>query len=168
MTGNVLALFKDRAAAEAAVQTLLDAGYGKEDIGMVGPDSAQPEGMTGRLAAGAVGGTVAGGVAGGVLAAAAVGLIPGVGPLLAAGTLLPVLTGTATAAATGGVAGSLIAMAGHTDRALYFEQQVEAGSWLVSVATADRTATTELLLANGAFGIPPPEPPAPADSSETR
>lgn len=166
MADHVLALFKDRATAEAAVGALVDAGYPKEDIGMVGPDNAEPEGVAGRLAVGAAGGTLAGGVLGGALAAAAVGLIPGVGPLLAAGTLLPLLAGTATAAASGGVAGALIAMAGHTDEALYYQQQVEAGNWLVTVVTTDRTATTELLLGQGGFGIPPPEPPLPADSSE--
>lgn len=156
---HVLALFKNREEAEAAVKALLDAGYSRDAVGVLGPGEEERHPYAKSLLGGIVGGTAVGGVVGGVLTAVAVGLIPGVGPLLAAGTLVPVFAGTATTAATGGLAGALVALAGSSDEALYYEQQVESGSWLVSVATGDRAATADLLEANGAFGLPPREAP---------
>ena len=123
---------------------------------MIGPGQEDRHPYGRSLATGVVGGAAIGGVAGGLLSAAAVGLIPGIGPVLAAGALVPVLSGTVTTAATGGVAGALVALAGNSDEALYYEQQVQAGSWLVSVATEDRAAASTLLAAQGGFGYPTP------------
>lgn len=157
MPDTVFALFKNQEEAERGVRALLDAGYSPDQVGMVGPGSEERRPYGKAVVGGVLGGAAVGGVAGGVLTAAAVGLIPGIGPVLAAGTLLPVLAGTTTTAATGGVAGALISLAGSSDEALYYEQQVEAGNWLVSVTTEDRTRTVEILDANGGFGTPPPQ-----------
>lgn len=157
MAGTVFALFKTHEAAEQGVRALLDAGFSADQMGLVGPGDEEPHPYGKSIVGGVVGGTVAGGVAGGVLTAVAVGLVPGIGPVLAAGTLLPILAGTTTTAATGGVAGALIALAGSTDEALYYEQQVESGNWLVSVSTDDRARAVEILDASGGFGTPPPK-----------
>ena len=154
VTDTVLALFKTREEAERAVRALVDAGFLKDQIGMLGPGHEERHPYEKSLAAGVGGGTAVGAVAGGLLTAAAVGLVPGIGPVLAAGSLVPVIMGTATTAATGGVVGALVALAGNDDEALYYQQQVEAGNWLVTVRTDDRARAVEVLKDAGGFGLP--------------
>lgn len=154
LASTVFGLFKTREDAEAAIARLAEAGSAGEQIGLMGPGSADHKPYAKSLGAGVAGGTAVGAIAGGLIGAAAVGLIPGIGPVLAAGTLLPVLSAAVTTGATGGVAGALVALATNDDEALYYQQQVEAGSWLVMVATEDASEAAAILAEQGAFGYP--------------
>lgn len=57
--------------------------------------------------------------------------IPGIGPLLAAGPIVAMLTGAAVGAGTGGLAGALIGMGIPEDEADQYERDVKDGKLLV-------------------------------------
>jgi hypothetical protein len=158
MTGQdelVVALFRDRSDAEAAINELINAGFSNSDIGVALRDrSAQGELIedTGtKAAAGATTGAVSGGAIGGVVGAL-IGtgalLIPGIGPVVAGGLLASwfgVTAGTAVAgagigAATGGLLGGLIGAGIPEDEARHFERGFKEGGTIVTVATRGRRA----------------------------
>ena len=158
MTGRdelVVALFRDRSDAEAAINDLIAAGFDNQDIGVALRDrSAQGDLIedTGtKAAAGATTGLLSGGAIGGVVGAL-IGtgalLIPGVGPVLAGGLLASwfgVTGGTAVAgagigAATGGLLGGLIGAGIPEDEAKHFERGFNEGGTIITVATRGRHA----------------------------
>ena len=112
------------------------AGFGPDEIGFLAPgDAGEPH--SGRNQAIGVGsGLALGGVAGALLGAASVGAITGVGLVLVAGTLLPIVVGGATGASTGATAGALFAAAATQDEGLHYQQEVQSGRSLVSVTTS--------------------------------
>jgi hypothetical protein len=100
-------------------------------------DAGEPN--TGRNeAVGVSSGLAVGAAAGALLGAASVGAITGVGLVLVAGTLVPIVLGGATGAATGATAGALFAAALTQDEGIYYQQEVQSGRSLVSV-TSRRT-----------------------------
>jgi len=148
-------LFKTRSDAEKAVRELERAGFGPGEIGVVWPGEAR-EGHYGTKVAAGVG---AGSVVGSVLGALAAGLIPGIGPVIAGGALAAVLGGAATGAATGGLAGALLSMAASGDRALYYEQEVQSGRFLVSVTSERPDEAHAVLRDSGALEASPIQAP---------
>src|SRR5262245_10479615 len=113
----VTALFTKRNEAEDAFHDLRQSGFSVDQIGIVtrsgGETEAVPQLQASHAEEGAATGVVAGGLVGGAAGwAAAAGLltIPGLGPVLAAGTLATVIGGAATGAAAGGLVGALIGM----------------------------------------------------------
>lgn len=152
---TVFALFKRREDVEAALGALADAGFEPEAMGMLGPGQEEDENYGSKLAAGVGGATAAGAVAGGVIGAMAAGLIPGLGIVIATGSLIPVVVGVMTGASTGLVAGGLLAMAGSSERALYYEQQVKAGNYLLVVQSHRPEDAVGILEQSGAFEAAP-------------
>src|SRR5262249_36416411 len=132
--------FADRRVAEHFVDELRRAGFGEEQIGVVMPGGSPPppaEGDTnlaGALTSGAVG-AFAG-------LALAVGLLPGVGPVMAGG----LLAGSLGGAAVGGVLGSLLAHGLSEEEARHHEGQLRDGRSLVVVQAAGRTAEALAIL----------------------
>src|SRR5205085_4602475 len=108
-----------------------------------------------KVAVGIVAGTILGALAGAV----ATGMVPGVHPLVAGNLLATFLFAAAAGAATGGLAGALVSMAASGDRALYYEQEVESGRFLVSVAPPGLENARAVLLAAGAMEAAPVEAP---------
>jgi hypothetical protein len=90
----------------------------------------------GRIAAGATGG----GVVGGLIGAAATLLIPGLGPITAAGVLVGALTGLLTGSVAGGLVGALTSLGVSEEEASYYNKEVAAGRVLVSVHAPNRQA----------------------------
>lgn len=156
MTGRstVAAVFRERSAAERAIDELRAAGFAGDQIGVALRDRDE----TGRLAddtgtsavEGAVGGALGGGLLGG-LAGFLVGLIsalviPGIGPIIAGGALasaLGVAGGTAVAgagigAAAGGLVGALSGMGIPESEARRLESGFRAGGVLVTVNAGHR------------------------------
>ena len=129
-----VSVFSTRAAAERAVADLKAAGYRDDQIGLVSKDSAD------NAATGAAIGATAG-AAGGALVGAGVaaGVIPIIGPVLAIGTLGTVLLNAAGGAAAVGLAGALIGWGVTEDDAAYYEGEVKAGRYLVTVDAGDRS-----------------------------
>ncbi len=136
----VFGIYKTRASAEHAVDGLLDAGFLKDDISVLLPDSSSsrefaherntkaPEGMTaGVTTGGAIGGTL------GLLAGIGALAIPGVGPLIAAGPLMAALAGVGVGGAVGGLLGALIGLGIPEYEAKRYEGFIKAGGVLLSV-----------------------------------
>jgi len=144
-------VFETKARAEQAVADLKAAGFTDSEIGMVYRDA---EGKTVKSGAadetyaeeGAVTGAVAG-AAGGALIGAGIlaGVIPVIGPVLALGTLGTVLANAAGGAAIAGLAGALIGWGIPEDDAEYYEGEVQAGRFLLTVDT-DRVDEARAIL----------------------
>jgi hypothetical protein len=134
-------IFDERAQARDAVQALKDAGFAAPAIGLLMPDPAQLRVATTEVDASAPTGSVAGGVLGG-LAGWLVGLgvlaIPGVGPLIAAGTFGAALGGVLVGASLGSVGGALVGIGIPEDEAQHYEQAVRRGATLITVRADGR------------------------------
>jgi hypothetical protein len=137
---TVIAVYHDRESVERAVRRLHDDGFAMRDLSMVGPDFRvrdEPAGFvaTGDYAeAGAEIGAVFGGIFGLSLGMALL-ILPGLGPVIAVGSIAAALAGggegAAAGAAIGGLAGALVGWGVHKEHALKYEAQVKAGSFLV-------------------------------------
>ena len=139
---TVIGVFANRSEAEAALRDLRAAGFKDDKIGLVARNaSGQTVDESGETYAdeGAVAGAVAGAGVGtlvglGVLA----GVIPVVGPAIVAGTLGTILTNAVGGAAALGLAGALVGWGISEDDAKYYEGEVKAGRFLVTVDAGDR------------------------------
>ena len=169
---EVVALFATRNEAENAIDMLDGMGYDASKVGYINRQSdvvgdttlgdattrdidgdnldgdkgdMAEEGAKG-VAGGALGGAAVGAGAG-LLASAGLALIPGVGPFLAAGTLLGTLGATAAGAAggavLGGVTGTIFGAANDDTSSTYYREGVEQGGSLVTV-NVDDSATSEV------------------------
>jgi hypothetical protein len=94
-------------------------------------------------AEGIAAGASSGAVIGGILGAVAVGLIPGVGPALVAGALVPVVMGLVTGTSVGAVAGGLLGTAASSEDEPYFMEEIQTGRILVSVEVPDTAAEAQ-------------------------
>jgi hypothetical protein len=142
---TVVGLFHNQADAERAIRRLKNEGFSQDQIGVAIKDRQQQEDFieeTGTQAAeGAAAGAIGGGVLGGVIGLlAGVGAlaIPGVGPIIAGGTLASTLAGAGVGAAAGGLLGALVGMGVPEEDARRFDQGFRAGGTLVTVNPGDR------------------------------
>lgn len=136
MSKVVVGVFHDRNQAEEALENLKGHGF-EEDISLVARDDQQrgggQGGMGGQdLSEGTFTGGALGGIAG-LLAGVGALLIPGIGPIIAAGPIAAALTGVVT----GGIAGGLIDFGLPEERGEYYEEQVRQGGILVSMKASD-------------------------------
>ena len=160
MPDTVAALFRTRSEAEQGLRKLKDAGFGDGQVGLSTP-GAPRDGRYGlKLLAGLVLGTLLGALAG----ALATGLVPGVKPLVTGHLVATFAFAAVAGAATGLVAGGLISMAASGDTRLYYDQEVQTGRFLVSVAgtPSELVDAVAILRAAGAMEAAPVE--APLDS----
>ncbi|MCE9567964.1 MAG: YsnF/AvaK domain-containing protein [Planctomycetes bacterium] len=153
-----VAVFETKARADHAVADLKAAGFTDSEIGMVYHDAEGKAVKTGaanesHAEEGAVAGAVAG-AAGGALVGAGIlaGVIPVIGPVLALGTLGTVLVNAAGGAAIVGLTGALVGWGIPEEDAEFYENEVQAGRYLVTVDTTDRIDEARLILhRNGGF-----------------
>jgi len=145
---TTVGVFKTREAAERAVADLKKAGYRDDQIGVVGKDvsgktvKTDGKGETNAAEGAAIGAAAgAGAMALGSLAVS-FGIIPVIGPILAVGPLAAALISAAGGAAVAGVAGALIGWGIPEEDAKYYEGEVKAGRFLVTVDRDDRTEDT--------------------------
>ena len=171
---TVFGVFRTQAVAEEAVNRLAQAGFAATDIGFLAPGEAREPDFLRAAATGVSTGGVLGGVAGAILGAASVNAIPGLGPVLVAGAILPTAIGLFTGASAGGTLGGLFAAALTQDQALYYKQEVVAGRSLVTVTTDRPDEAMGALRGAGALDVATvgrsesgeklsAEPPAPAE-----
>ncbi len=152
---SVFGIYKSRAQAEMAVDSLLAAGFSNNDISVLLPDlkgtrdfahekaTKAPEGTTTGVAAGGViGGTL------GLLAGIGMLAIPGIGPFIAAGPIMGSLAGLGVGGAVGGLIGALVGMGIPEYEAKRYEGRVKEGGVLLSVHcdTSDEITRAEGLL----------------------
>lgn len=136
----VFAIFSDRAHVEAGVDALLSHGFRREDVSILLADNVgtkdfahemhtkAPEGAT----AGAGAGVLVGGTLGLLVGLGAI-VIPGLGPLLAAGPLVAALAGAGAAGVAGGIIGALAGMGIPEYEAKRYEGLIKQGRILLSV-----------------------------------
>jgi hypothetical protein len=138
----IVAVFDGEERGNAGVAILRQEGVPEQAISVAHRPRAQPEISSDetRTGTGAGAGVAVGGALGGA-AGLALGLgalvIPGIGPLLAAGPLAVALGGAGVGATAGGLLGSLVGLGIPEPDARRYEQEVRRGGYFVSVRTDD-------------------------------
>jgi len=138
-------VFETRREADQAVEQLRQAGFRADQIGVAArnadastkttgtkstSDSSEAENVGTGATAGALAGAGIGGLIGlGVLA----GVVPVIGPAIAAGTLGVILSNAAGGAAIAGLSGALIGWGMSNEDATYYEGEMKAGRYVVTV-----------------------------------
>jgi hypothetical protein len=157
---TAVGVFHTRGDAENAVQALRHSGFADDRIGFIARNQPSPFNAAAGGASGDPGvhnaatGAVAGGTLG-TLAGLAVGalLIPAFGPVLVGGALLGVLATAVAGAAAGGAAGALIGLGLSEEDASYYQNELGAGRFLVTVQADDRYDDAVATLRHcGAYG----------------
>jgi hypothetical protein len=156
-------IYPSNAAAEAAVDQLVAAGFSNQDVSVLLADrqgardfaaeknTKVPEGATtGAGVGGAVGGTL------GLLAGIGALAIPGVGPLIAAGPIMGALAGLGVGGTVGGLVGALVGLGIPEYEAKRYEGRVKDGGILLSVhcdSSEEVSRAKDILKATGADDI---------------
>lgn len=141
MEKTVVAYYNSRDDAEQSVRALREKGFGDNEISILARDENQENNSEEmsyedqNLTDGTVTGGALGGLAGLAMGAGAL-LIPGFGPIIAAGPLAGVLTG----ALTGGVAGGLIDYGIPEESSRKYQQHLEEGKVLAIIKTDEDKA----------------------------
>ena len=150
---TVVGLFRDRHDAERAIGALKDAGFTEDQIGVALRDRGEQKDLMDRTdtkaAEGATTGAVGGGVVGGtlgLLGGLGALVIPGLGPIFAAGWLGSTLAGAGIGAAAGGLIGGLVGMDIPEEDARHFETGFKSGGTLVTVRAGARSGEAESIL----------------------
>jgi len=153
--GTVVAVYDNFDTANKAIKALVEDGFARDDIGLAANNAkgeynhltTANDDVSGGEGGGF--GAVVGGITGAVVALSAI-VIPGVGPVIAAGPLIALLGGAtgavvggAAGAVTGGIAASLMHLGVPEDEAGYYVESVRRGNALVTVnVTNDDDAQT--------------------------
>jgi hypothetical protein len=164
---RAVGVFANRFEAESAILEMTNSGFPMEKISLVGRNIDREEPVAGvkvhssidnKADEGAVAGAVTGGALGGVTGLL-VGLgtlaIPGVGPILLAGslatTLATTLAGTAIGAGSASLLGALAGLGIPDDRTKIYSDLIEQGQYLVVVEGTDSQLHTvgEMLTRRG-------------------
>lgn len=138
METTVIGIMQGNSQAEEVVRDMREQGFEENEISIVTRDEREETQEEGseisfedqNLGDGTATGGAIGGVAGLLMGAGAL-LIPGVGPIIAAGPLAGALTGVVT----GGIAGGLIDFGIPEERGKEYEERVKKGDILVAVKT---------------------------------
>jgi len=163
---TVVGLFENYMDADRAVSELNARGFGRNEVSVAARDNAVRDRIAGKTGderavaesagAGAIGGATIGGL-GGLLVGLGALAIPGIGPVVAAGTLATVLGTTAAGAgigaAAGGIIGALVGMGIPEDDATFYAEGVKRGGVLVTVQTNDDRASEALNIMRSANAV---------------
>ncbi len=136
----VYGIFSQRATVEEAVDRLRTAGFRSTDISVLFADNRGTKDFAHekntKAPEGAATGVVSGGIAGGVLGwLTGIGalMIPGIGPMIAAGPIVAALAGAGALGAVGGIIGSLVGLGMPEYEAKRYEGRIREGGILLSV-----------------------------------
>lgn len=147
MAKTVVGIFRGQERAKEAIDELKSQGFDEKEISLVAKEKKgesgniteeEDKGFEGfsmgqqNLGEGIFAGGALGGITG-LLAGAGALLIPGVGPIIAAGPLASFLTGIVG----GGLVGGLVDFGIPEERGRHFEERVKRGDILVSVKAED-------------------------------
>ncbi len=166
----VFGLYASRLQVERAVDTLRAAGFRPGDVSVLMPTDESTKDFAHEKNTKAPEGTAAGGLTGGLaggtlgwLAGIGAFAIPGLGPLVAAGPIVAMLTGVGVGAAVGGLTGALVGLGIPEFEAKRYEGLVRGGRILLSVHADDpnwRAKATAILEATGAEDVASASEPA--------
>lgn len=161
----VIGLFRNFREANFAVEQLIDAGFPKGRISVLARETAldlEGEKTAGDVASSTGTGAVVGAGVGGLLGLlAGIGaiVIPGLGPVLAAGTIAAVIGTTAgsaaVGAAVGGIMGALVELSIPEEEANIYAEGVRRGGILILVKSEEENAdkAADVLVNAGALDI---------------
>jgi uncharacterized protein (TIGR02271 family) len=170
MAKTVVGLMNTTEEAQGVINSLINSGFDRKDVGMMARREGGEREGTGTYAGtetrtrkeadsggaleGAGTGAAIGGGAGLLVGLAALA-IPGIGPIVAAGPIATALTGLGIGAAAGGVIGALANMGVSEEDASYYAEGVRRGGVLVTVRAADEDAerAAEIMRNHGAVDI---------------
>ena len=147
----ITGLFKNRVAAEAAVDAIIKRGYTRDDISVMMSDATRNkefalETRTHAADGAGIGGAI-GGAVGAVLAAlVAVGttlIVPGIN-LVVAGPIAAALAGAGAGGATGGLIGGLIGAGIPEHRAKVYDTGLRSGGILLGVEANSKEEAEKL------------------------
>lgn len=149
-TGHtVVGIFEDVSRAERAINDLKVAGFTPDSISVVTKDRSEQSTLTdtigddgehNKAGEGVLAGSLGGGTLGAVigwLLAGGTALIPGVGPVVAAGIFGATAAGALIGGSLGGVAGGLAGSGVPEDEASEYQERVKGGSTLLTVQAAN-------------------------------
>jgi uncharacterized membrane protein len=165
MIRTIVGSFDDSRAAHRAAEALIADGFMQQDISVVASNILGDYTPDGRpllideapdtdTATGAVAGGMLGGAA--ALTASLIGLaIPGLGPVVAFGPLIAMLTGAGAGAVAGGLVGALAHSGVPQEHATYYAESVRRGGALVFLRADDSRAerAAEILREHGAIDL---------------
>jgi len=159
MAKTIVALYDNVDHAHRAVRDLVDSGVPRDQISLMSSNASGQVGEPGTMGeptgtgaaegagVGAGIGAALGGV-GGLLVGLGALVIPGIGPVIAAGPLAAALGGVAGAGAgaiaggaAGGLLGALTDMGVHEEQAQYYAEGIRRGGTLLTVRTEDDMAS---------------------------
>lgn len=149
---TTVGVFETRGQAQQAVAELNRMGFNDEQIGMVAKDESTAktglkddptntrweEGTGIGAAAGAVTGT-------GLGLAVAAGLLTPIGPLIAGGALIAFIASIGAGATVGTLVGGLVGLGVSEDDATYYENEVNAGRYVVTVYAGNRASEVKAM-----------------------
>ena len=147
----VTGLFKNRVAAEAAVDAILKRGYTRDDISVLMSDAtrtkefavqAKSHAADGAGIGGAVG-TAVGAVLAAIAAVASSIVLPGIN-LVIAGPIAAALAGAGAGAVTGGLIGALVGAGIPEYRAKVYETGLREGGILIGVEARNKDEVESL------------------------
>ena len=158
--GSAVAVYDSHSDAENAVRMLAKSGFDMQKLSIVGRDYATEEGVVGyynagdRMKAWGKTGAFWGGLWG-MLFGSALFVIPGIGPLFAAGPLVAwIIAGLEGATVVGGMSAlgaGLFSIGIPKDSVLSYETQIKAGKFVVIAhGTRDELAKGRAVLAGAA------------------
>jgi hypothetical protein len=145
---TIIGVFENRSNAEAAVAALRQQGFSKEEINIISKkQSHQDSNEDDDILDGTLTGSAIGGIGGLILGAGAL-VIPGIGPIIAAGPIAAAVGG----AIAGGITGGLIDWGIPADESQHYEQEVIDGSILAIIRTnaGKVNSVAQILRQNGA------------------
>lgn len=150
---TIIGVFESRSSAERAVESLRQQGFSNEEINIISKKQSNHDNdsneasdddsiMDGTVTGGTIGGI------GGLLLGAGALMIPGVGPIVAAGPIAAALSGVIA----GGITGGLIDWGIPSADSERYEQEVVQGSILAIIRTdaGKVTSVSQILRQNGA------------------
>ncbi|OCT15034.1 low temperature-induced protein [Paenibacillus pectinilyticus] len=140
MSKHIIGIFNTEEEAIRVINQLKAEGFHSEELSVIGrnrEDLDHIEVATATkaeegLATGAATGGVLGGVTGLLVSIGALA-IPGLGPIIAAGPIVAILTGAAVGASAGGLVGGLVGLGIPEKEAMYYDEYVQNGKVLVLV-----------------------------------
>jgi hypothetical protein len=155
---TIIGVFSNREKARQAVSELKAMGFLDQQIGYIARDEDGKTGLKNdptdsRWEEGTGIGAAAGAATGaGLGLAVAAGLISPVGPIIAGGALVALIASAGVGATVGTVVGGLIGLGVPEEDASYYEQEVHAGKYVVTVNAGDRGSEAKsLFLRLGGF-----------------
>jgi hypothetical protein len=155
MPDTVAGLFRSRTEAEEGLRKLKQAGFSAAQVSIATPQPGRP----GHYVAKVGGGILLGIALGLIVGTLTSGILPGTHALLPGTVLNTFVLAAVAVGLVGGLAGFLLGVAASGPSELFYEQEVESGRTLISVAGPRLQEARQLLLAAGAIESEPVKAP---------